>query len=81
MIFFKIKSSNSFIFYKNDSNLTKNLKSLMTSFEEIKCISVGFSCQDIFRVNEGWIFAKKEKKDQHRFGRKKKFFAATGLFA
>ena len=36
------------------------MKSLMAGFEETKCISVGFSCQDIFCVNEGWIFAKKK---------------------
>ena len=58
----------------------------MAGFEETKCISVGFSCQDIFCVNEGWIFAKKRIEEQKStltstMGLKKSFFAATGLFA
>ena len=56
----------------------------MAGFEETKCISVGFSCQDIFCVNEGWIFAKKKlkNKNQHRrrlWGWKKSFFCSNRI--
>ena len=75
------------IFYIFSQNENKNLKSLMTSFEETKCISVGFSCQDIFCVNEGWIFVFcKEKKIEEQkstltstMGLKKKFFCSNRI--
>ena len=59
----------------------------MTKFEETKCISVGFSCQDIFCVNEGWIFVFcKEKKIEEQkstptstMGLKKKFFCSNRI--